>query len=105
MEILSVVKEEPVANREPPVTLLYQAIVPDTHPLAVNVAVPVPQILVPALVGAEGIAFTTTAAVAVELHPAADVTVTVYVPALAACALLIVGFCEVEAKLLGPAHE
>ena len=54
---------------------------------------------------AVGIAFTTTVAVAVELHPAADVTVTVYVPALAACALLIVGFCKLEEKLLGPAHE
>ncbi len=52
-----------------------------------------------------GKAFTTTVAVAVELHPAADVTVSVYVPALTACALLIVGFCEVEEKLLGPAHE
>ncbi len=54
---------------------------------------------------AVGIAFTTTVAVAVELHPAADVTVTVYVPALAACALLIVGFCEVDANPFGPAHE
>ena len=54
---------------------------------------------------AVGNALTTTVVVAVAAQPAAEVTVTVYVPALAACALLIVGFCKVEEKLLGPAHE
>ncbi len=54
---------------------------------------------------AVGKALTITVAVVVAVHPPTNVTVTVYVPALTACALLIVGFCEVELKLFGPAHE
>ena len=54
---------------------------------------------------AVGNALTTTVVVAVAVHPPTNVTVSVYVPALTACTLLIVGFCEVEEKLLGPAHE
>ncbi len=66
--------------------------------------VPVPQLLPPVLVGGLGIALTTTFVVAVALHPEL-ITVTVYTPTFAVWAFVIVGFCKVELKLLGPDHE
>ncbi len=47
---------------------------------------------------------TTTATVAVAVHVPLDKTVTVYVPAIKAVALAIVGFCVVDTKLFGPLH-
>ena len=38
----------------------------------------------------------------VQLPPKEDVATTVYSPAFAAAASLMVGFCSVEVKLLGP---
>ena len=56
-------------------------------------------------VGVAGVAFTTTVVVpAAEVHPLA-VTVTLYVPAMATVAFVILGFCTEEAKLFGPVHE
>lgn len=53
-------------------------------------------------VGAAGVVFTTTAVVpTAEVHPP-TVTVTLYVPAAAAVTPVMVGFCNEEAKLLGP---
>jgi hypothetical protein len=55
-------------------------------------------------VGVAGVAFTTTAVV-----PTGDVqpvfTVTLYVPAIAAVALVMEGFCTAETKPFGPVHE
>ncbi len=65
-----------MAKLAPPVLALYQLYVP-LHPLAVRVTVPVPQRLAPTVLGDVGIVFTTTFAVAVAVHPALLVTVTV----------------------------
>jgi hypothetical protein len=55
--------------------------------------------------GVAGVAFTTTAVVPTpEVHPLV-VTVTLYVPAIATVAFVILGFCTDEAKLFGPVHE
>lgn len=57
--------------------------------------------LLPA-VGVEGIEFTDTVVVPAELVQPDTVTVTEYVPALAAEALLMLGFCAVDVKEFGP---
>ena len=67
----------PVVKAVPPVKAPYHEIVPPAQPLAESVTVPVPQRLAPALLGAVGIVFTTTFAVAVAVHPPVPVTVTV----------------------------
>jgi hypothetical protein len=55
--------------------------------------------------GAAGVVLITTAVVPVaEVQPLV-VTVTLYVPAIAAVALVMAGFCTDEAKLFGPVHE
>jgi hypothetical protein len=55
--------------------------------------------------GVAGVVFTTTATVpAADVHPFV-VMVTLYVPAIAAVALVMDGFCTALAKLFGPAHE
>ena len=46
--------------------------------------------------------FTTTAVVAVWVHPDAFVNVTVYVPAIPVVAPAILGFCAADVKLFGP---
>ena len=74
--MLGVVYVAVVAKLAPPVLALYQLYVP-LHPLAVRVTVPVPHLLAPVVVGAVGIVFTTTFAVAVAVQPALLVTVTV----------------------------
>ena len=56
-------------------------------------------------VGVAGVVLTTTAVVPMpEVQPLV-VTVTLYVPAIAAVALVITGFCTEEEKLFGPVHE
>jgi hypothetical protein len=60
--------------------------------------------LLPA-VGAAGIGFTTTAVVPAKLVQPATVTVTEYVPAFAAEAPLIEGFCKDDVNPLGPVQE
>ena len=56
-------------------------------------------------VGVVGVAFTTTAVVpTAEVHPVV-VTVTLYVPAIAAVAPVRVGFCNAEENAEGPVHE
>lgn len=57
--------------------------------------------LLPA-VGVDGIEFTTTVVEPAGLVQPDTVTVTEYVPALAAAALLMLGFCDVDVKELGP---
>ena len=57
--------------------------------------------LLPA-VGVEGTEFTTTVVLPAKLVQPDTVTVTEYVPALAAAALLMVGFCDVDVNELGP---
>ena len=55
---------------------------------------------------AKGRGFTTTVVVVALLHPPALITVRVYIPAIAAVALVeTVGLWREEAKLFGPVHE
>ena len=51
-----------------------------------------------------GNVFINTFTVPVLIHPPTAVTVTTYGPAIFVVLLAIVGFCALEAKLLGPAH-
>ena len=60
--------------------------------------------LLPA-VGAAGTAFTTTIVVPGRLVQPAEVTVTLYVPAMAAVAPGRVGFCTADVNDEGPVHE
>jgi hypothetical protein len=55
-------------------------------------------------VGADGIEFTVTEVVPTGPTQPATVAVTEYVPDATVVADPIVGFCEVEVKLLGPVH-
>ena len=86
------------------VLLTYQVYVP-LHPVAVRLTVPVPQRTTSEPVGADGIAVTKTLAVAVALQSDALITVTVYIPDIVVIPLGIVGFCKLEVKPFGPAHE
>jgi hypothetical protein len=56
-------------------------------------------------VGVAGVAFTTTAVVPAKLVQPFVVTVTLYVPAIAAVEVGRVGFCVVLVNALGPVHE
>jgi hypothetical protein len=56
-------------------------------------------------VGVAGSAFTTTAVVPAALVQPATVAVTLYVPAIAVVAPVLVGFCNVDVNALGPVHE
>ena len=56
------------------------------------------------MVGVEGIAFTVADVVAAELVHPSTVTVTLYVPVAAVVALVMLGFCSDDVKLLGPVH-
>ena len=51
-----------------------------------------------------GNAFTVTVTVAVVVAEQLSETVTVYVPVAAGVAAVMVGFCDVDVKLFGPAH-
>ena len=55
--------------------------------------------------GVAGVAFTTTAVVPAKLVQPLVVTVTLYVPAIAAVEVGRVGFCVVLVNALGPVHE
>ena len=52
--------------------------------------------------GVDGLVFTTTDVVPAALVQPLVVTVTLYVPAIAAVTLLMLGFCSDELKLFGP---
>jgi hypothetical protein len=74
--------------------------------LAVRLIVPPTQTAPPLpAVGADGIGLTVTLVLPAALVHPFTVTVTLYVPAIAAVALAMVGFCEVLLKLFGPVHE
>lgn len=88
-----------------PVCELNHVIVPPEQPVAESVTVPVPHLLPSIMVGEAGIVFTTTFAVAVAVQPALLITVTVYTPAIAVIAVVLVGFCKVDVNELGPLHE
>ena len=66
--------------------------------------------VVPAQIGplfpavAAGKAFTVALVVAMDVHPEALVTVTVYTPLIATVAFVLLGFCCVELKEPGPAQ-
>ena len=56
-------------------------------------------------VGARGVGFTVTEVVPAALPQPVLVTLNEYVPEPEVVTAAIVGFCEVEVKLLGPVHE
>jgi hypothetical protein len=93
------------AVSDAPVAPVFQAYVPGMGGLTDAVMVPgCPAQTVAELTVTVGEGLMVTVVLAVPIHPP-RFTVTVYVPAFAAVALGMVGFCREEVKPLGPVHE